>query len=127
MKEHGDAGRATRCCAARCRRTWLEADRPGSDKTVPLDHNEVFGPVQPANLMVIADHFTERAGGRPHTDVRLANLRLSWLLQVTDPDVVPDATDTGELRDHHFCRFPLGAAQGERGVSRHPAAWTYCG
>ena len=45
-----------------------------SDKTVPLDHNEVFGPMQPANLVVIADHFTERAGGRPHTDVRIANV-----------------------------------------------------
>src|SRR5579864_1780386 len=48
--------------------------RPGSDKTVPLDHNEVFGPMQPANLVVIADHFAERAGGRPDTDVRLADL-----------------------------------------------------
>ena len=50
------------------------AERPGSDKTVPLDHNEVFGPMQPANLVVIADHSTERAGGRPDTDVRLASL-----------------------------------------------------
>ena len=41
-------------------------DRPArSDRTVPLDHNEVFGPMQPANFVVIADHFTERAGGRP--------------------------------------------------------------
>src|SRR6266576_5489297 len=30
--------------------------------------------MQPANLVVIADHFTERAGGRPQMDVRLANL-----------------------------------------------------
>src|SRR2546429_1659443 len=58
---------------------WKNAQRltlgrpPGSDKTVPLDHNEVFGPVQPANLVVIADHSTERAGGRPDTDVRLAS------------------------------------------------------
>src|SRR5690242_1342508 len=49
------------------------ADWPRSDKTVPLDHNEAFGPMKPANLVVIADRFTERAGGRPHTDVRLAN------------------------------------------------------
>jgi hypothetical protein len=41
---------------------------------MPLDHNEVFGLMQPANLVVMADHFTERTGGRPHTDVRLANL-----------------------------------------------------
>ena len=47
--------------------TGTRADWPRSDKTVPLDHNEAFGPMQPANLMVIADHFTERAGGRPHT------------------------------------------------------------
>src|SRR6185312_14617710 len=42
-------------------------------QTVPLDHNEALGPTKPANLVVIADHFTEWAGGRPHTDVRLAN------------------------------------------------------
>src|SRR5689334_6020375 len=54
--------------------TGTRADRPRSDKTVPLDHNEAFGPMQPANLVIIADHFTERAGGRPHTDMRLANL-----------------------------------------------------
>ena len=51
-----------------------DLDRPGSDRTVPLDHNEAFGPIQQANLVVIAGHFTEWAGGRPHTDVRLANL-----------------------------------------------------
>jgi hypothetical protein len=34
---------------------------------------------------------------------------LSWLLLVTDLDVVPDAADTGELRDHHSCCFPHGA------------------
>src|SRR6185437_9580578 len=49
------------------------ADWPRSDQTVPLDHNEALGPTKPANLVVIADHFTEWAGGRPHTDVRLAN------------------------------------------------------
>src|SRR6185437_15601259 len=51
----------------------IRADRPSSDKTVPFDHNEAFGPMKPANLVIIADHFTERAGDRPHTDVRLAN------------------------------------------------------
>src|SRR3954447_4615591 len=62
--------------------------------------------MQPANLMVIASQFTERAGGRPPTDVRLASSRL---VQVADLDVVPDAADTGELRDHRLCRFPLNA------------------
>src|SRR6267142_3984841 len=61
---------------------------PGSDKTVPLDHNEVFGPMQPANLVVIADHFTERAGGRPHTDVRLANLFDPCLVKLRLTDAV---------------------------------------
>src|SRR6185369_16869748 len=58
----------------------LSRDRAGTRADWPrsvnraLDHDEDFGPTKPANLVVIADHFTERAGGRPHTDVRLANL-----------------------------------------------------
>src|SRR5690242_5057013 len=44
--------------------------------------------MQPANLVVIADHFTERAGSRPNTDVRLANLLDPCFVKPRLPDAV---------------------------------------
>jgi hypothetical protein len=97
----------------------------GSDKPVPLDHNEVFGPLQPANLVVIADRFTERAGGRPHTDVRLANLFDPCLVKLrltgaVGRDVENPVTDRGSdpARVSHACsRIRYAAGRASRSVS----------
>ena len=45
-----------------------------SHKALPLDNDEVLGPIQPAGSLAVAGRVTERAGGRPHQDARLVHL-----------------------------------------------------
>ena len=53
--------------------------------------------MQPANLVVIADHFTERAGGRPHADVCLACQRLRPMPRASSSTSPPHGLGTEKL------------------------------
>jgi len=89
--------------------------RHRSGKAVPLDNDEVLGPVQPAVPPAVAGHVTGRAGGRPHEDARLTDLfdpRLvnRWLAGAVGGYVENAVPDHGLMLRQSLMSSPVGVS-----------------